>query len=132
MKLNFNGKEDEKKIKNKTQVEMGSYVDMLKSREKRMPEMQKEIQEFFDNWSGETIIMVKTENDENGDPIGCHQVIMGVDKPTVLLSLARHLDHTQEHIMEQLMESGDPKLLATMAVDMMRDLLKEISNDKKN
>lgn len=131
MKLNFNGK-DGKKGYRKTDVRIGSYEDMLKERERRMPEMQAELQKLFDNWSGETIIIIKAENDENGDPTGHHELILGVDKPTVLLGMMKHLDQTQETLMHSLVENGDPRMLMAMAADMMKDILKEISDDKKN
>lgn len=130
MKLNFNNGNNEKN--NRTEVEVGSYEDMIKSRKRRMPEMEANIQELFENWSGETVVILKAEVDENGYPKGCHQLIVGVDRPQVIMKLIHQLDDTQEALMNSLIAGGDPRVLASMALDMLKDIFKEDSNGKKN
>ncbi len=128
-KINFNrdesGKFKKKEGSFKSEGHFGTYEDMMKERAQKLPEMIKEIEKFFENWNGETVILVRTQEDENGDAIGHHEAIMGVDKAENLMGIAKHLRGTQETIIEQITANGDPKVLAAMALNMLKEMLED-------
>lgn len=96
-KINF-GKdniEDTKLIK-------GSYEEMLKAREEKMPQMQEAIQSLFDNWEGQPLAIVMVTEDENGEPTGAHELIVGAGKPSSQLRLIKGLDKAGEDIVKTL------------------------------
>ena len=128
MGINLNNDRDEKGRFKKSKVDKhhGTYEDMINERKKRLPEMSKEIEKFFDDWDGGTVLVVKVSYDENGDGIGAHEAILGVDKPENLMGLAKHLkEHTIGHIIEHVSDNSDPKTMLKIALKELEDLLND-------
>lgn len=131
-KINLNRDSNGRFKKNSTEVHVGSYEDMIKERERRLPEMIKEIEKFLENWHGGAILIVTVEHDENGDGVGHHEAILGVDKPENLLDLAKNISSTPERIIEHVVHTSNPRDLMKMALESLKDLMEGIDNDKKN
>lgn len=121
-KINLNkGKDSDRKVVGMTG---GSYEDMIKQRKKMMPQMQKTIEELFDNWSGEVFAIIKVKEDENGEPQGVDLVMSGAGTPESQIALSKGLDEASNEAIKLLAEGvaslDDPK-------DMMRAIKEVVS-----
>lgn len=56
---------------------------------------------------------------------GSYVAIMGVDKPQGLLKLSKGLHIASEEVVENVVKNGDPKALASLAVDMLKEMLED-------
>lgn len=115
------GKVDFNKNHKETKISGGSYEDMLKQREEKLPQMQEAIQTLFDNWHGQPIAVVMVEEDENGDPKGAHQLIVGAGKPESQLRLAKGLDQASNEVVKVLAQAA-----AELDVDDMMKVVKQV------
>ena len=104
-----------------TKLVKGSYEQMLKAREEKMPEMQEAIQALFDNWEGQPLAVIMVNEDENGNPTGAHELIVGAGKPNSQIRLVKGLTKAGEDIVKVL-----GKHTATLDEDDMFEMITQV------
>lgn len=129
MKANF-GKNS--KSKRHSEVFDGGYEKMMKERKSKMPELEAAVQEVLDDWSGETLCIIKIHEDENGDPSGNHVFIGGVTKLGTQLALAKVLMGTADDIRDRLLDvaKDNPGAAKQILGEMLEFLARDMKADK--
>lgn len=124
MKLNW---EKDSDIKNRpSQVMTGGYEAMIKTRKKKLPEMQEAVQDVLKDWGGENLAIILMKEDENGLPTGSHIIMTGCARPEMQIGLAKALNKTSETAIEQLIDTAkeNPEILIKVMsaiVDMVKE-----------
>ena len=113
MKL-FNDKKDGNIFD--SQMSRGNYGDMLKMREKELPDMQKNIEQAFEHFHGQNVVVIIMEEDENGEPTGHRMVMTGVGTMQNQIALGKALHKASHMAIEALMEGAKGDLRATLEV----------------
>lgn len=134
MQIFGSNKNDKPKATRNVSKNYGNYEDYQKSKAEQLPKIQAEIEKLFKNYDGGGVGIVINTYDENGDVDGHHVAILGVDKPSGLIKLAKGLHMASEECVETLTSTGDPEMLMQAALEMMKeitDIHKENRNDNK-
>lgn len=119
----FGDKDKGSKHSHKREVHRGNYEDMMNDRKKKLPSIQKKIQELFENYDGGSVAIVMHRYDENGEVEGSDIAILGIDKPAGLIKLAKGLHAASEECVEMITKSGDPEMMMAAAVSMMEEIV---------
>lgn len=127
--INFGKKKKTTKDVRDIGAQRGSYEDMVKHREKKMPQMIEALEEFFENWQGESFAVVMVNEDENGMPIGTRTLMTGAGRPETQVQLAHGLGKAEEQAIEVLSDGiaelgREDRKIATMQVMNFMDFLK--------
>lgn len=127
MKANF-GKDSKGKTTSKSELFTGGYERMLKERKNKLPQLESAVQEVLDEWSGETICIIKIHEDENGDPSGQHIFIGGVSKISGQIALGKALSEASYNIRDKLIEVAkeDPGSAKAILGEMLEYLAKDL------
>lgn len=116
----------------KTEKHYGNYESYLKSKAEQLPKIQEEIQKLFADYDGGGVGIVINTYDENGDVDGHKVAILGVDKPGGLIKLAKGLHMASEEAIETLTNSGDPEMLMSAAMEMMKEIVERHEGGHKH
>lgn len=102
-KINLNKGKDGK---NKKILGMsgGSYEDLIKKRKEMLPKLQKDIEDFFEDWNGEVFAIVRVNEDENGDPIGANISMGGAGTSESQIALSKALEEASNDAIKLLAE----------------------------
>lgn len=124
-----------KKKKNSTVPTMnaGSFEDMMKARAKELPELEKSIEKFFKDYDGGLVLMMKVNEDENGEPVGMETNIVGTVQMASQIRLIKNLDRIKDKLIEDLLEAvkDNPEAMITLAMETVgKDLLDSLKKEK--
>lgn len=124
MKIDFNSKEE---TIERAELVSGSYEDMLKQRQKMLPQMQEKIQELLSDYQGQAMALIVMQEDENGDPTGVSTVIGGASQVSSSIKLASAIDEGAKSLFNLILESakGDHKTLKLLLDEVTEKMIKE-------
>lgn len=116
MNINFGKEENSKNHKVTTLLEAG-YEEMMKLRKEQLPRFEKEIQEAFKDYNGESFAIIMMKEDENGKPSGSHVIMAGVSGLLTQVALSKKLDDMSSQLMEVIIDTakGNTEALITIA-----------------
>lgn len=118
--------------KSNSKIIDGNYEAMLKFRAKKLPEIQKEIQDLFKDYDGGSVAIVIMKEDENGMPSGRHLYMAGVSRPEVQFMLGKVLNDASEDAIDCIMEQAKKSPEHLIAVtSMMAEMLSKLTKDKE-
>lgn len=116
MKNIFNEDKNSKDETDKGEINIGNFGDMMKMREKKLPEIEDTIRKALKNYSGQNISIVIINEDENGMPEGCTLVMAGVGRMESQVSMAKSLRKASDKALESLVNSASGDVDAMLAV----------------
>lgn len=131
MQIFGSNKDNKPKGTRNVDTHYGNFEEYQKMKAKELPKIQKAIQELFEDYDGGGVAIVMNTYDENGDVEGHKVAILGIDKPTGLIKLAKGLHHASEEAVETLTKNGDPEMLMQVAMDMMSEII-DIHKENKH
>lgn len=128
MKFDFTDGDDNSK--SRSGVVYGSYEDLLKERKKLLPEIEHDITEAFEDYSGQAFCLIIMNEDENGRVKGNTQIMGGVCHLEDHMKMAESLQKAAERSIELMMEGvrGNPEAMRFVAEKLI-DKIKEQLED---
>ncbi len=128
MKINFDDKGF--KEQNQTEINSGSYEDMLKLRKKMLPKFQEGLNEVFEDYQGQSFCVVIMEEDENGEPSGAKVMMAGVSLPSTQVKMAHALRNASATALKVMLEAAkdDPKQLIALMESVTKLMEEELED----
>lgn len=112
---------DDKKNKKNVVSEMhkGSFEDLMKTRKEMLQEYEESIQEVFKDYSGELVLIMRVEEDENADPTAVSTTVVGATTMASQVRLIRSLDKVKKKLIDDMFEKvqEDPEAMVALALE---------------
>jgi len=110
----------------------GDFETLQKMRKETMKEFEATIKEVFKDYDGEMIAIVRIREDENGDPEGHQECVLGVGSVESRYKLSRALQKVSNDTKNELMESCkvEPRAMVALAKAVANDMLSETEEEK--
>ena len=120
--------------KDRTDISMGSYADMINERKANYKEMRQTVDEILSKWDGGLLCVMRVDEDEKGNPTEVRTFIGGVSQVPASLALAETAIVTAETLMKPIKESATEDLAKERISDisvkeLMKILKKELGKD---
>lgn len=112
---------DDKKNKKNVVSEMhkGSFEDLMKTRKDMLPEYEESIQEVFKDYSGDLVLIMRVEEDENADPTAVSTTVVGATTMAAQVRLIKSLDKIKKKLIDDMFEKAqeDPEAMVALALE---------------
>lgn len=112
---------DDKKNKKNVVSEMhkGSFEDLMKTRKDMLPEYEESIQKVFKDYSGNLVLIMRVEEDENADPTAVSTTVVGATTMAAQVRLIKSLDRIKKKLIDDMFEKaqGDPEAMVALALE---------------
>lgn len=131
-KINLRKNNDEGKGKEEVEIHHGSTQDLLKARPKMADKVLRELEGLLEDYNGEGLILIRQEYDENNKSTGARVLHAGVDDVDGLISLAKACSETEDRIIKTITEHAGPETLLKLMAGQLKDMLEDLTDDKKN
>lgn len=111
---------DDKKNKKNVVSEMhkGSFEDLMKTRKDMLPEYEESIQEVFKDYSGDLVLIMRVEEDENADPTAVSTTVVGATTMAAQVRLIKSLDKVKKKLIDDMFDKAKEDPEATVALTL--------------
>lgn len=111
---------DKKNNKNVvSEMHKGSFEDLMKTRKNMLPEYEESIQEVFKDYSGDLVLIMRVEEDENADPTAVSTTMVGATTMAAQVRLIKSLDKVKKKLIDDMFEKAqeDPEAMVALALE---------------
>lgn len=128
MKINFGEKSE-----NNFSIESGSFEYFLKTRAKKLSELQDAINEILKDYDGGLVAIVVMKEDEDGLPSGKQMFLGGVSRPETQLMMSKALGDASRKAIELLLEAvkKDPEQVVTITGQLLNFMENKLERESK-
>lgn len=111
---------DKKNNKNVvSEMHKGSFEDLMKTRKDMLPEYEESIQEVFKDYSGDLVLIMRVEEDENADPTAVSTTVVGATTMAAQVRLIKSLDKVKKKLIDDMFDKAkeDPEAMVALALE---------------